>query len=307
MTTTTRTTRKHRPLRLALLGLVLAFVAVVVPNSSVASTEVALVKVKHAEGVALDRDVVWILAVGSDARLGEDMTRTRGDALQLIGMSTKTGAITSIGIARDSYVAIDGVGSDRINAALYYGGPQLLARTVGELVGVEPDYVFITRFQYFEDLVNGIGGITVRNPVAFDDEFLKPKGFKAGKIHLSGYGALAFGRIRHNLVGGDFDRSANQQRVLAGIQRQVAARADEHGFLEEGVLSVLAHTATDVGPAELFRLAQVIAQADPKKVTGCVVTGSFATVNGASVVMPYVDKAREYGDDARHDAVIGSC
>ena len=301
------TARRRRPARMVVLGLVLGVVAVVVPNSSVASTQVELIKVKHAEGVALDSDVIWTLAVGSDARIGEDMTRTRGDALQLIGMSTTSGAVTSIGIARDSYVSIDGYGSDRINAALYYGGPQLLARTVAELVGIEPDYVFITRFQYFRELVDGIGGITVRNPVAFDDEYLRPNGFKRGKIHLDGYGALAFGRIRHNLIGGDFDRSANQQRVLAGIQRQVAARADEHGFLEKGVLSVLAHTATDVGPVELFRIAQVIAQADPTKVTGCVVGGSYATVNGASVVMHYVDRAKAYGNDARKDAVIKSC
>lgn len=304
-----RTSRRTRHVvRLAVLGLVLGVVALIVPNSSVASTEVELVKVEHAQGVAVGGDdVIWILAVGSDARIGENMTRSRGDALQLIGMSSRTGAITSIGIARDSYVSIDGVGSDRINAALYYGGPQLLARTVGELVGVEPDYVFITRFQYFEKLVGGIGGVDIRNPVAFSDEYLKPKGFPAGKLHLNGYDALAFGRIRHDLVGGDFDRSANQQRVLAGIQRKVAERAGERGFLERGVLSVLAHTATDVGPAELFRIAQVIAQADPTKVTGCVVTGSFATVNGASVVLPDVSKARAYGDDARQDATIKSC
>ena len=41
--------------------------------------------------VDVSPDVVWILAVGSDARPGEDMTHTRGDALQLIGMNTKTG------------------------------------------------------------------------------------------------------------------------------------------------------------------------------------------------------------------------
>ena len=116
--------------RLLTLALVLAVTGLVVPDSSRASTHVALVKIEHAEAVALDRDTVWILGVGSDARPGEDMTRTRGDALQLIGLDTATGAATTIGIPRDSYVAIPGVGSDRINAALYYGGPQLLGEAV---------------------------------------------------------------------------------------------------------------------------------------------------------------------------------
>ena len=47
-----------------------------------------------------------------------------------------------IGIPRDSWVSIPGYGSDRINAALYYGGPQLMADTVGRTSsGVQPDYV----------------------------------------------------------------------------------------------------------------------------------------------------------------------
>ena len=293
--------------RVLTVGAVLAVAALLVPDSAVKSTEVELVKVNRAESVDVSPDVVWILGVGSDARPGEDMTRTRGDALQLIGMNTKTGAATAIGIPRDSWVPIRGHGSDKINAALYFGGPQLLGEAVGDLVGIQPDYVFVTRFEFFEDMIADIGGVDVDNPTAFADDNLKPKGFKEGRLHLGGYDAMAFSRIRHNLIRGDFDRSANQQRVLGGIQRKVVERAGESGFLERNVLSVLAHTSTDVGPAELFRLAQVIAQSDPTKVTGCVVTGSFATVNGASVVMPDVARARAYGDDARKDATIKRC
>ena len=305
-----RTTMKGRlrgVLRISMLGLVLLVCGAVVPDSSVAPTRTVLVKIDHADGVALDPDLIWILAVGSDARPGEDMTRVRGDALQLVGMNTRTGAATSIGIPRDSYVSIPGVGSDRINASLYYGGPQLLGQTVGDLVGIQPDYVFVTRFPYFENMINGIGGIDVKNPVFFDDENLKANGFKQGTIHLDGYGAMAFSRIRHDLPGGDFDRSANQQRVLRGIQARIAGQVDERGFIESGVLSVMKYTATDLSPGELFRIAHAVAQVDPHKITGCVVTGSFATINGASVVRPYVDQARRYGDDARRDAVIKRC
>ena len=91
--------------------------------------------------------------VGSDARLGEDMTRTRGDALQLVGVNTRTGAAAAIGVPRDSWVPISGVGSNRVNAALYYGGPQLLGETVGNLIGIQPEYVFVTRFPFFEEMV----------------------------------------------------------------------------------------------------------------------------------------------------------
>lgn len=298
-----------RPLRKMLtLLLVLAITGLLVPDSSRASTQVALVKIKHAEGVALDTDTVWILGVGSDARPGEDMTRVRGDALQLIGLNTVTGAATSIGIPRDSYVSIPGVGSDRINAALTYGGPQLMGEAVGDLVGIEPDYVMVTRFPFFENMINDIGGISVDNPRYFSDSSLKPEGFAQGRIRLNGYGAMAFSRVRKTLPGGDFDRSANQQIVLGGIQAQIAQRASEGGFLASGVLTVLKHmNVSGVGPAELFRLAVAISQVEPAKITGCVVQGSIANINGASVVMPYTEQARRYGNDARKDAVIGRC
>ena len=50
---------------------VLAVTAFVVPTSAVQPTDVSLVKIRHAEGVAVGgEDVIWILAVGSDARPG---------------------------------------------------------------------------------------------------------------------------------------------------------------------------------------------------------------------------------------------
>ncbi|MBB6629187.1 LCP family protein [Nocardioides sp. KIGAM211] len=302
-----RSTRYPRLLRWAALAAVLGLAALVVPASAVKPTEVALVKVHRGSGVDVSPDVVWILAVGSDARPGENMTRTRGDALQLIGMNTRTGAAAAIGVPRDSYVSIPGHGYDKINAALYFGGPDLLGQAVGNLVGIQPDYVFVSRFPFFIDMVRSIGGIEVRNPVAFADTYLKPKGFRAGRIHLSGYDAMAFARTRHDLIRGDFDRSANQQRVLRGIQAKVRARADRPGFIERGVMNVMEHLYTDLPPAELFRLAQAMAQVEPAKITTCVVQGSIGEAGGASIVRPFTSQARMLGNEARKDATLEHC
>ena len=296
-----------RALRTAVLALVLGITVLIVPDGAPAPIRYSLVKLDHAAGVDVDPDIVWILAVGSDARLGEDPTRSRGDALQLVGMNTKTGAATSIGVPRDSWTSIPGYGSNRINAALYFGGPQLLGETVGNLVGIQPDYVMVTTFQGLRDMINGIGGVTINNPRAFSDSLLWPHGFKAGKIRLTGHGATAFGRIRKSLPGGDFDRSANQQRVLRGIQAGVARGAHRPGFIADGVLSVLKYTDSNLGPGEMFRLAQAVAQVDPKKITGCVVPGGTGMIGAASVVLLDTAAAKRYGEDARKDAVISKC
>ena len=296
-----------RGFRMAVLAVVVALCATLAPSSTVKPTDLALIKVKRATTVDVTPDVVWIMAVGSDARPGEDMTRTRGDALQLIGLNTRTGAAAAIGIPRDSYVSIPGVGSDRINAALYYGGPQLLGETVGDLIGIAPDYVFVTRFEKFKNMVNDIGGIEVDNPRFFSDTYLKPKGFEEGRLHLNGYLALTFSRVRKTLLRGDFDRSANQQRVLRGIQAKIRERAGRDGFIESGVLSAIQNMATDASPSELYRLARAAAAVKPSLITTCVVQGGIGNVGGASVVLPYVDMARRLGDRARNDATLESC
>ena len=60
---------------IALAG-VLAVTALVVPQSAVQPTDVSLVRIRHAQGVATGGpDVVWILAVGSDAHLGTSSVR----------------------------------------------------------------------------------------------------------------------------------------------------------------------------------------------------------------------------------------
>ncbi len=72
-------------------------------------------------------------------------------------------------------------------------------------------------------------------------------------------------------------------------------------------MSAMAHMRTNLPPSELFRLAQVVAQVDPSKISTCVVQGGIGNIGGASVVIPSVSQARRLGDDARRDATIKRC
>ena len=100
---------------------------------------------------------VYVLVVGSDARLGE--TVARGDAIHVIGVNPSSGQATMLDIPRDTGAAIPGHGTDKINAAMSTGGPELLAQTVSNFVGVPISYVITTNFDGFMGMVDDLGGV----------------------------------------------------------------------------------------------------------------------------------------------------
>ncbi len=286
--------------RFVVLGLVLAVTALVVPAPTVREAPASLVRGQVAAGVDHNRDVVWILLLGSDARPGQRITRSRADAIQMTAVNLRTGDATMIGIPRDAYVTIPGHGREKINAALYFGGPRLMGRAVGNLVGVQPDYVFTAGFDGFRQMVNSIGGVTVRSKFAFSDP-VRPQGYRVGPNKLNGFQAMIFARIRKSFPRGDFDRSANQQDLMRGLLAQVRGGMDRPGFMERGVLSAVRHLDTDLKPSELYRLAQAATTVELRKLRGCVVLGGIGSAGGASVVFPDVRQARRIANDARRD------
>ena len=299
---------RRRLLTITALGAILAATVVGLPDSTTQPAETVLVATNSARSVDIGKDMLYVLAVGSDQREGEDMLRSRGDALQMVAINTKTGAAAILGVPRDSYVPIPGHGSEKVNAALYFGGPALLGEAVGDLVGIQPDYVFVSSFKKFQKLVGGIGGIDISNPFYFEDKYLKSRGFQEGKIHLTGYEAMAYARIRYGLPRGDFDRSRHQSVVLRAIQKKVHRKASSPGFIAAGVASVMKNLHTDLSPVELFKLGQVLASIKPSKVTNCIVQGGIGVSSaGASIVQPYLDQARAMGADAKKDGVLSRC
>lgn len=303
MNGTTLRERARSARRVLVLCLVLALTALVVPDSTVREARVSLVEVEGARGIDPARDVVWVLLLGSDARPGQAMTRSRADAIQLVGLNLRTGRGTAIGVPRDSYVPIPGRGRDKINAAMYFGGPQLMAKAVSGLVGIRPDYVMTSDFWGFRQMVNTIGGVTVRSDFSFPDPVM-PGGYRRGPNELNGFQAMIFTRIRKYLPRGDFDRSANQQDMLRGILAQVRARQDRPGFMERAVMAAVRHMDTGVRPLELYRLAQAATQMEPGRLRGCVLAGGVGYAGSASVVFPDVARARRIAADVRRDATL---
>jgi len=112
---------------------------------------------------------IVILAVGSGARPGDDVMHSLSDSIHLIFLSPGNHHATIVGIPRDSWVPIPGHGTTKINAALGYGGPDLMVQTIESLTGVHIDYWAITTFWGFTNMINQINGLTVDVPFPFHD------------------------------------------------------------------------------------------------------------------------------------------
>ncbi len=82
-------------------------------------------------------------------------------------MDNQLGFISMLSFARDLYVNIPGVGTDKINAAYTYGeqsgkgGPAKVIETVQELTGQRVQAYVNVDFKGFGNLVDEIGGVYI--------------------------------------------------------------------------------------------------------------------------------------------------
>ena len=168
----------------------------------------------------------WLIA-GSDARTGISRSERAqlhlgaegadaSDSLMLLHMGT--GKPVLISIPRDSYVDIPGYGENKINAALAFGGPTLLIKTVENVTGLRIDHYMGIGFGGLADVVNTVGGVRIcvktAIPADSDSGF---KGLAAGCHNLNGTQAIAFVRDRHSFATSDLQRIQDQRAFLSAL------------------------------------------------------------------------------------------
>lgn len=295
---------RRTALRLALL----AGVALAVPTGSVHPTTISLTTIGTAKAVDAGEDSLWVLALGSEASGGADVTAGLTDAIQLVGVEPATGRAVAIGLPRDLYVDLPG-GSARLNTALRDHGPEEVARQVALLTDIEPDVVLVTGFDGFLSMMGTLGDVEVDSPL---ERFTTEEGgvvVRRGTNTFDAEEALLYARTRTSLPGGsDFERVANHQRLLLAALERLKAAEDEEGFLESVTLSALAGLETDMTPGQVYRLVQSLTTIEPRRTTACIVRGTFERVGEADVVIPDAQQALAVGRDAVDDLRLqGGC
>lgn len=186
-----------------------------------------------AEQISNTAGTNWLL-VGSDSRTGlsaEDEARlgtggdlgtTRTDTIMLLHLPL-FGQATLLSIPRDSYVAVPGVGYDKINAAFAYGGPQLLTQTVEQATGLRVDRYAEIGMGGLANVVDAVGGVEVcvAEPIAdpLANIFVEP-----GCQRMDGATGLGYVRTRATSMG-DLDRVQRQREFLAALVGRVFSPA----------------------------------------------------------------------------------
>ena len=157
----------------------------------------------------------------------------RADTLMVVRAGG--GAFEKLSIPRDTFAAIPGHDSQKINAAYAFGGAALQIETVENFLGIDIDHAVIVDFAGFQDLIDAVGGVEIQVP--------EKGGFKSkvgggagqggitleldrGQHTLDGQDALVYARTRKNLKDeseNDLDRARRQQQVLSGLKSRLTS------------------------------------------------------------------------------------
>ena len=246
---------------------------------------------------------IFILLLGSDARHGQPVNGERTDSIHILAINPAKHRATIVGFPRDSYVPIPDHGTNKINSAMFYGGPDLAVKTVEQLSGIKLGYWALTSFEGFTKMIDGIGGLTVDVPFAMHDTN-SGADFEAGMQKLDGGQALAFARDRHSLPEGDFGRSEDQGRLMIASLTEFRKefRKDPSQLLT-WLGSGLRNMTTSVPLDELLSLAFTASTINPKHVTNIVLPGTTGTAGTQSIVN-LTSQANAIFADLKKDGIV---
>ncbi len=160
------------------------------------------------------------LLVGSDS--SGTVAQGRSDIIVLAHISSDRKQVYLVNFPRDMYVDVPGYGKDTINSAYRYGGPQLLVRTLQQLVDVPIDHAGVINFAGLQGMTDGLGGIDISVAKASSGPGLTT--LSKGVNHLDGAAALGFIRERKQPGETDITRGRRQLNFIKALMVKALGR-----------------------------------------------------------------------------------
>ncbi len=181
------------------------------------------------------QDLVNILLLGSDSKLGEANQRT--DTIIVLSLNRTTGSASMLGLPRDLMVWVPAWRMDRINRVYGHGelggwrlgGFDLLRQTILYNLGINVHYHVLVDYRGLQQIVDFVDGVDIvvecaikdkeHDDTRVPDEARKAEGeywlLDTGVYEFDGLEALWYARSRRGAT--DLERSRRQQQILRGV------------------------------------------------------------------------------------------
>jgi LCP family protein required for cell wall assembly len=224
----------------------------------------------------------WVLAIGSDARKGQPLERTRADVLQVIGQDGSGGGGV-MGMARDLWVPLSTGGKGKINSAMVFGGPRAELATVKDVTDLPIEGYVVLGFSGFKTLVDDQGGLPIVIPRTVVASHAKDLVIKAGPQTLSGAEALAYARERKTLPDGDFGRSRHQGELI--LAAAVKAKLAGPIAIPSALTSFSSVGTSNLTAEQILTFTAGLHTLSPLKVGRGVAQGAFGWAGSQSIVV----------------------
>lgn len=303
---------KFRAMRWVALGLVVVVLGVggwfgykgftaarniIADSNGVAPALAGALDVTKLKGEGDGRVNILVLGIGGQGHEAPNLS----DTIMVMSIDPKTKSAAMLSVPRDLYVKIPataktGTQYGKINAANVYGGPELSAKVVSNVIGVPIHYYVLIDFSGFKQAIDAVGGVDINVPTAiYDVEYPCDNGrdkcplrINAGPQHMNGAMALRYARSRKSTT--DFDRAARQQQVIAALRQKALALSTLTNpvKLTQLIDAVGTHLKTDIQPNEIKKLAALAKDIDVAKMPQKVLDtdSKDALLNGGTNIIP---------------------
>lgn len=163
---------------------------------------------------------VSYLLLGTDTGALGRTEKGRTDTMMVMTVNPNTKTTTMASLQRDTKITIDGV-TEKLNAAYALGDAKQAMTTVEQLLNIKLDGYLLVNMKGLEQLVDAVGGVTVKSPLTFSYEGYS---FTENQdVTMNGTETLAFSRMRYDDPRGDYGRQIRQQSVIEAVMNKLKA------------------------------------------------------------------------------------
>jgi LCP family protein required for cell wall assembly len=237
--------------------------------------------------------IMHIMIMGVDSR-ADDVGRS--DTLMVTAVDMEQGKAALLSVPRDTRVAIEGHGFDKINHAYAYGGHELSKQAVEQLLGVPMDHYIIIDIKSFERIIDAIGGvdINVEKRMHYEDPWDDDGGLVIdlypGEQHMDGKKAIQYVRYRDG--EGDIGRIGRQQKFMKAVLAKMIT-PEMVLRLPKLVDEISSALKTDMSVSELLDFAKLMKNVHDNGLTAQMVPGQPAYIKDVSYWIPDITDLRE--------------